>query len=375
MADNAAHLELIVDGVSYRDIKQASITRAIDELADSVDIEMSDLWIEQRPSLAFPFEEGDEFEFRVDGEIWLQGIVTELENGYSKDGVTVSMRGMSWAVNLTTACVLKPRRWTDAPLDRIVRDIVKAYGLEVSVDPTVDIGEPFKRFAAGVGETAFECIRRAVSKRGLLVVSDIESNLVITKAGPERMNHTIVGARVPGRRINVLSASRSARLLDRHDEIIVVGQSGERSDWTDDQASHGIASAHDWGIDIFRPLVIHEPSESSRKKLQARADWEVRTRAGKARTYQCTVQGYLAEEELPGPRDWYPNRRIHVIDGLCDIDEELLIEHVNVQFDATSGTTTTLYLVAPETYDPLAPPTKKKTKKPRGRKGRFVAYG
>jgi prophage tail gpP-like protein len=367
----AAILDLIVDGVGYRDIKRCSITRAFDQLADEVSIEMSDLWVEQRPALTFPFEEGDPFELRVDGEIWLTGIISTLDLSYSADSHVAQMTGMSWACNLTTSCHLAPRKWYDAPLDRIVRDVASPYGLDVSVQDGVDLGENFKQFGIGVGELSFEVIRRAAVRRGLWVTSDIESNLVICQAGRERMSHVIVGPRVPGRVQNVLEGRRMASFLDRHDEVIVVGQSGEHADWYDDQATHGVATAKDFGVEIYRPLVIHEPSESGATKLQRRADWEVRTRAGRARRLQYVVQGYLAEDERPGPVVWLPNVRVPVIDGLLDVDGELFIERASTDF-TTEGTTTTLDLVLPQTYDLLAPPPKKNIQ-PRGRKGKWVS--
>jgi len=373
MASNAADLELLVNDVAYRGFERCTITRAFDQLADEVAITMPDLWVEQRGTLAFPFEEGDPFELWVDGEIWVQGIITSLPLGYGPEGLTAEIQGMSWAVNLTTSSHLNPRVWRDATLDRIVRDVVGPYGLTVSVQPGLDLGEPFRRFTAGIGETSFEVCRRAALKRGVWITSDIESNIVITAAGADRIGHVIVGPRVPGRQLNVKTGRREATFLDRHDEIIVVGQSGEHSDWSGDQATYGYASAKDYGVDIFRPLVLHEPSESGAKKLQRRADFEVRTRVGRSRRLQYVVQGHLADENPAGPVVWLPNRLVQVVDKLLDVEDELLIERVQTDFaNGGEGTLTTLDLVAPYAYDLLAPPPKKRQQS-RGRKGKFVA--
>jgi prophage tail gpP-like protein len=140
-----------------------------------------------------------------------------------------------------------------------------------------------------------------------------------------------------------------------------------------DGATHGHAVAHDYGVRIFRPLVIHEPSESGAKKLQRRADFEVRTRVGRSRRLQYVVQGHLADENPAGPVVWLPNRLVQVVDKLLDVEDELLIERVQTDFaNGGEGTLTTLDLVAPYAYDLLAPPPKKR-QQPRGRKGRFVA--
>lgn len=368
---DAADIALVVDGVEYRDIKRAIVEQAIDQFADVLTIEMSDAWTDRTP-MTWPFEEGDIFDFVVDGEIWVNGFVTNLPISWDDQDHSVGMEGLSYGGNLVTSSHLQPRVWRNAPLDRIVRDVVSPYGLKTFVQPGVDLGPPFRRFAAGIGETAYEVIRRATSKRGLwLMCGGNYSDVSIVKTGTERINHVLVGAAVPGRLCNMKSCSRSATFTDRHDEIIVVGQSGEHADWFDDQATFGEASAYDYGVQIFRPLVIHEPSESGAKKLEARAKWEVRTRAGKARRLSAVVQGYLADEEPGGPVRWQPNRRVQVIDAKLDVDDELLIERVRTEF-TTDGTTSSLELVAPQAYDQLAPPPKKR-EQPRGRKGRFVA--
>ena len=369
---DAADIALVVEGVEYRDIARATVEMALDQFADVVTVQMSEKWAERRGSLVFPFEEGAPFDFVVDGEIWVTGFVSELPISYTADDHSVGATCLSWGGNLTTSCHLKPMVWRDATLDRIVRDVVSPYGLKTIVQPGVDLGEPFRRFAAGVGETSYEVIRRAASKRALWVTcGGNESDVSIVQTGTERIGQVIVGGGVPGRQANVLAGSRSATFTDRHDEIHVVGQSGEHADWYADQATHGHAVAHDYGVKIFRPLVIHEPSESGAKKLQRRADFEVRTRAGRSRRLQYTVQGCYAEDPAFGPVVWLPNHLVQVIDGLLDVDDELLIERVTNDF-TLEGTTTMLDLVAPQAYDQLAPPPKKR-ELPRGRKGRFVA--
>lgn len=372
----APQIALVVDGVEYRDIKRATVEQAIDQFADVVTVEMSDAWTSRTP-MTWPFEEGDEFDFTVDGEIWVNGFVNSLPMSWSTSSGSaeheVSMEGLSWGGNLTTSSHLQPRVWRDAKLDRIIRDVVTPYGLKLFVQPGVDLGEPFRRYAAGIGETAYEVMRRAAAKRGLwLSCGGNESDVEIVRTATERISHTIIGVPPRGRKSNALSASRTATFTDRHDEIIVVGQSGEHSDWLDDQATFGEASAHDYGVQMFRPLVIHEPSESGAKKLEERAKWEVRTRAGKSRKITFTVQGHLADGTL-GPERWLVNRLVQAIDVKLDVDDELLIERLRTEF-TTEGTTTTLELVAPEAYDQLAPPPKKR-RQPRGRKGRFVSWG
>lgn len=367
-------VELRVNDTSYLDIKRVSITRAIDQLADECSISMSDLWATQRPPLSFPIHCGDQFELCVDGETWLAGIITTKTIGGTRDDHGVELQGMSWAVNLTTSSrSLKPRVWREQPLDRIITDIIKPYGLTLYAFG-VDLGDPLRKFKVEVGETCHEAIRRAAERRGLWVTGDLRGDIILSQAGSEvRMNHMIVGNGVPGLVPNVLESHLDESYLDRHDEIIVVGQSGERADWTGDQATHGYASAHDYGVDIYRPLVISEPSESSMGSLQRRANWEVRRRAGQARKYRCVVNGYLAEHELPGPIAWAANVRVPVKDGWCDVDGELLIERVTTEI-TRDGSKTSLDLVAPEAYALLAPAPRKKVPTVR-RKGDALRWG
>lgn len=371
---DAASISFVVDGFEFGDIKQVTVNRAIDQIADEVYVQLADTWAETG-SLAVPFVEGDPFVLRVDGELWITGFINSLPISYEGNNHSVGVYGLSKPGHLSTSCHEgPPRTWQDVTLDRIVRDVCTPYGIGVNVYAQ-DLGEPFKRFAAAIGEQAFDVIRRACTKRGLWAVSNEDGDLEIIEAGQDMMRTPIVGQRVPGRPTNVIGGSRDATFSDTYSRIVVVGQASGSTDWRDDQMSHGFAVATVPWVKQHRPLVIHESGESGQKKLQRRADWEVRTRTGRSRKLSYTLQGYLAESELPVPAPWRPNVRVHVTDGLLDIDEELLIERVATNFTTSgTGTTTELDLVAPQAYELLAPAPKSKTV-PRGRRGQFIPYG
>lgn len=370
---DAADLALVVDGFEYRDIKRCSVTRAIDQVADEVSFELADTWAETG-ALALPILEGDEFELYVDGTLWVTGFIAQRPMSYSGSSHSLSFVGLSKTAHLTTSSHEgPPRTWQDVTLDQICRDVCGPYGIGVNVFAQ-DLGKPFSRFAASIGEQAFDVIRRAVTKRGLLCSSSAEGDLEIFESGQDAMQTPIIGQRVPGMPSNVKAASSDADFTNTYSRIVVVGQSSTTADWTADQASQGFAVATVPWVQQHRPLVIYDPGESGHEKLQRRADWEMRTRIGRSRRLSYTLQGYLALGENP-PQPWEPNRLVQVIDGWFDINEQMLIERVQTDFtsDSSQGTSTTLDVVAPQAYEVLAPPPKSKSK-PRNRKGQYTGW-
>jgi prophage tail gpP-like protein len=367
---DAADISWIVRGVEYRDIKRCTVQRAIDQIADEVYVELADTWAETG-ALALPFLEGDPFELRIDGELWVTGFINSRPSTYSKDGHNIGAYCLSKPGQLSTSCHEgPPRTWVDVPLDQIVRDVCLPYGIGVNV--FTDVGANFTRFAASIGEQAFDVIRRACTKRGVWATSNVDGDLELIEAGQDMMLTPIIGHGVPGQPTNILTASSDASYSDTYSRIIVVGQSSGSTDWTGDQMSHGFAVAKCPWVTEHRPLVIHESGESGHEKLQRRADWEMRTRTGKSRRLNYTMQGYLAELENP-PAPWRPNTRVQVVDGKYDIDEQFLIERVSNEF-SPGGTTVSIDLVAPATYELLAPAPRSKTA-PRDRKGKYLPYG
>lgn len=368
---DAADISWIVDGTEYRDIKRLTVTRAIDQIADEVYVELADTWAETG-ALALPFLEGDPFELRVDGDLWVTGFINSRPLAYDAQSHSIGAYCLSKTGHLSTSCHEgPPRTWVDVPLDQIVRDVCGPYGIGVNVFAQ-DLGKNFTRFAASIGEQAFDVIRRACTMRGVWATSNADGDLEIIEAGQDLMLTPIIGQRVPGQATNVLSGSSDATHADTYSKIVVVGQASGSTDWTGDQMSHGFAVAKCPWVTSHRPLVIHASGESGHEKLQRRADWELRTRTGKSRRLSYVMQGYLADLELPAA-PWRPNTRVQVVDGWLDIDEQFLIERVANEF-GPSGTTVTVDLVAPQTYEVLAPAPKSKTM-PRGRKGQFTPYG
>lgn len=364
---DAADLRLRVRDLEYGDIKAATLTRGVEQVADMLTIEATAKWL--RLNRAFPLQSGDECQFVIDGAVVMTGIVTAIPLGYTATDHSVQIMAKSRASAMVSSSYTgKPRTWREASLEQIVRDVAKPYGIAVNV--SADTGEPFKKYGAGIGESSWSVIQRAITARGVWAVSRSDGSIDIVETGTKRYRTPIVGRGGLGTQ-NVLAGSREDRYEDRHSEVIVVGQSGRRANWSDDQATKGFASAVDPGVAGHRPLVIYEGSESAQSKLKARAEWEVRRRAGDSRALSYTLLGW-AEFDVGQPL-WEPNRIVRVDDPLLDARGDFLISEVVTSFG--DGTTATLTCVAPETYQRDAPvPMARHEMQPRDSNGRWSPW-
>lgn len=366
---DASDIRFSVNGVEYGDIISATLTRGLEQVVDSVALEVSEKWMQPGQTRALPFRTHDPFEFIIDGKVVVTGYISALPRGYT--GISAkrfTINGMSKAwLAVKGSYVGKVRRWSDAPLLRILTDIMGTFEIDVSAaDGLADLDVPFEKFGASIGESAWSIAQRALRLRGLWARSMGDGSLRIEEAGTLGYSTPIIGRGVEGKRMNVLSASFDDPAADLHSVIYVVGQSARRLDWSGDQAAGTNASAKDESVTVPCPLVLVESGISKHKDLEDRAKWEVRTRAGRARQVTYTVQSAYWDGKL-----LEPNRMMNVDDPALDLSGEFLISSATTSFG--SGTTTTLALVPPDAFLRKSPPPKR-SKKPRRRDGKVVEW-
>ncbi len=367
---DACQLRLRVRGVEYGDIISATWTRGLEQVVDTASLEVSEKWMQPGKREAFPFRKFAPAEFVVDGTVVLTGFVKAMPRGYGESGprnFKVELVSKAWrAVRCSYAG--KSRTWRDVPIMRIATDVFGSFEDDPIKVTTrlVDIGETFSRHGAQVGESAWSVLHRALKARGLWCVSKPDGNVEIVEAGSLPYVTPVVGPGVPGMRPNAKAGQFDDSGEELFSDYIVVGQAGKRADWFGAQAAHGWALAHDPSVELYGPLILFESSISKQRELEHRADWEMKTRAARARRIPYTVQGAYWDGALIET-----NRRIAVIDPGLDTEGEFLIANATTTFGG--GTSTAIDVMPPQAFLRESAPPKKGTA-PRDQDGKFVAY-
>lgn len=228
-------------------------------------------------------------------------------------------------------------QWRKASLDRVVRDLVAPFGLQVEVQ--TDLGAPLQDFQLAHGETVLDAVRRAAALRGVLVASDDAGRVLLTKAGAQLFEGEIVRGQ------NVVEMQGLGSDEQRHSEYIVFGQCNTGASF--DQARGLKARAVDAEMKRYLPLVVHADGNTTQAELQARADHMARVRRGHSLGFRYTVEGWTWRGQA-----WPVNQRVRIRDDIAGLaGEEWLITSVRHTCDLQGGALTEMEVRPIEAYD------------------------
>ncbi len=332
MSSTSNDVRLCIAEKEYGGWKSVRIVRGIEQLAGTFSMVVSERWPGQ-PSNR-PINPGDACTVAIDGEVVITGYVDDVNPSFAPEMRQVGIEGRDVTGDLVD-CSAEPKQWPDRDLLQIAKAVCRPFGIKVRAD--VSVGERFISFAVNPCETVHETLRRMARHRGVLLVSDGQGGLVITRRGTARAGAQLV----EGENILSGSARRSARR--RYGRYRVIGQTATSETWTPTDAFHIEAAATDAGIRRYRPLDLM--AEDQAHQAQTQATWEKHSRIAKSTDTAVTVQGWRGGGEL-----WRPNTLVDLISPSLGLSREMLITSVsNVKDD--QGTRTELTLARPEAYN------------------------
>ena len=334
---------LKTEGTAFAGWKEVTVRRSIETLVGTFDFGATERYpgpLPQRKMLP-----GQSCTVELEDEVVITGWIDSVAPAYDADNHSVRVRGRDRAADLVDCSALhKPGEWTEIRMERLAGILAKPFGVTVKAD--VSTGDRFRKFTLQKGETAWEAIERMARQRGVLVVSDGEGGLLITRAGLSLEGATLKTGGVP----RILSGSATYSDVDRFSEYHTRAQASGTDDFFGTAVAQVSAIARDPNVSRYRPLIVMAEEQPGPGKVQERATWEASSRAGRSRRATLTVQGWKAQAGV-----WQPNRRVQVDDELLGIQREMLIVAVEHTL-GERGTRTTLELARPEAFELLALP-------------------
>lgn len=332
--------ELKISGVFYGGWKVVRVTRSIEQMAGTYELEVTERWPGQ--PLATPVRPGQPCQLLLDGEPVITGHVDMMSPDYDASRHTVRVQGRDRTADLVDcSAVFKSGQWHNAKLDRIAGDLLKPFGIGVVVE--ADVGAAFSSFNIQEGETVFECLERAARLKAVLLTSNPAGDLVITRAGRNRLDVALVEGK------NIKAARAEFSWKDRFSSYQVKGQGRLGADG---ESVHSAPSGKvtDPIITRHRPLIVLAEAHSSNATLRDRAEWERNVRRGRSARGSITVQGW----RRPDGGTWQPNDLVTVTSPLLWLDNaEMLIVGCTYTLDEQNGTLTELAIAKPEAFQLL----------------------
>lgn len=340
-----AKIVVKVRGQSFDGWLQSEVERSIEAISGTFNIPVS-----LNPGSPPDIKRQDEVEIWIGSTRVMVGYVLAAEPFYRHGDCGMRIVGRDRTGDLVHASALhKGGQWRGAKLERIARDMVERYGIEVVLD--ADQGAPIKDFKLYQGETVVEALSRAARLRGMLVTRDNAGRLLLTKAGKDRF----AGAIVRGH--NVISMDGVGSDDRRHSEYIVYGQSNCADDF--DSARSLKAIAKDAEIRRYMPLVINADGNTTQAELQELVNHTVRVRRGHAYGFRYVLEGWTFDGEA-----WPVNQRVPIYDDIAGIDgAEWLIVWAKQTCDLREGDVTEVIVRPVEAYDTVPLQTNIKRKR------------
>jgi len=328
---------LIVNGRSYGGWKSLRVTRSIESICGSFDLEVADRWSDFEEYTPITRENACRVE--IDGLTVIDGYVDKCSISLSATSKGLTFSGRDRAAALVDCSAVLGSIRNATVLD-IARKVADPYGIKVSIQPGLVLPKAAKKTAIQPGDTPFQVIQRAAQAAGVLVVSDGAGGIVITGAGAVRATRIVEGE-------NLLEGSIDYDGTERFRRYIVATQV-PGTDAASGSATRIRGEATDEGVRrTDRVLFIHPDSGLTADFAKRRADWEARIRAAKAETVNVSVLGWTQ----PGGGLWPLNARINVFSPTLRVDGDLLISQVEHTL-GDGGEVTRLRLVRPDAFTP-----------------------
>ena len=342
----ADELILVTGSKRYGGWKSIRVTRSIESLCGSFALEVSDRWSGDVDP--WPIAEGDACRVELNGQVVIDGYVDDREPGGDATGRTLAINGRDRAQDLVDCSLLvldastQGHRWTYRNLDiaQFARIVAAPHGINVTVQPGLVLPkDPY--LVAHPGETGFEAIKRAAGSANVLVVSDGQGGIVITRAGTSRASGLIEG-------FNIKAAHAKYSSADRFHTYLISSQP-PGTDETSGESLRVQASATDIGVTRTNRVIVIRPDKGmDTATARRRADWEARIRAAKAASATITVQGWTQQ----GGELWTPNALVFVsAPKLIGIEGDMLISQVEHTV-GEGGTITQISIVRPDAFTP-----------------------
>lgn len=335
-----ATITVVVEGKPYQGWLQSEVTRDLETLSGRFSVPVS-----LDPLNPPDIKRGYAIQVLIGGVQVINGYVIAAAPFYRGNDVGMRVIGRDRTGDLVRCAAMHAGgQWRNVGLERITKDLIKPFGLELVVE--ADLGPAIPDFKLYHGETVCDVLARATRMRGVLVTRDDLGRVVLTKAGKNRFDGAIV------RGLNVISMEDIGSDDQRHSDYIAYGQSTVVDDF---EAARQIkATARDDEITRYMPLVINADGNNTATEVQALVDHTARVRRGHAYGFNYLVEGWTWKG-----KPWPVNERVPIWDDVAGLrGDEWLICSVKQTCSLKDGDVTELVVRPIEAYDTVPLKTK-----------------
>lgn len=318
-------IELTVNGTPFTDFISASVTLALDTLANDFTFVASA--VDGFP----PFGVDDEVKVTVNGVKRLTGFIDEVNGSDQEGSHTVTYTGRDKTGDFIDSQIDRIndiRANESLTLKKIIEIVIDHLGLNIKVIDEFNPA-PFNQaediISPEVGQGPLDLVAQYARKRQALLSSDADGNIVITQSAPTDSGAALQRLRGSDSN-NIISQSWTVNGSERFAKYVHRGQLDPRA--LNFAGDTDIATVEDQGAEVAdtevrsgRQRVVVESESYSSAQLQDRAKWSKQVAKARATRFSCVAQGH----SKPGGGEWEDNTLVQINSDVADINRKMLI--------------------------------------------------
>ena len=360
-------IQIIVNGEIFDGFTETRITNSIDTLSGQFFFQAT-----SHQNFAIPFQVGDTAQVIIGETKVIDGFIERTSSKYGANEHFITIEGRDKTADVVDSTINETIEYTSTiTFPRLIEDVLKRTGQSgIEVINNVANLSPFSTNdleSGEIGDSIFEFLRSLAIKKNVLLTTDGEGNIVITRSDQSLFEDILIN-QVGNESNNILSADVSYDFTDRFGKYVFFSQGNASSDlakaFNPNYTSINNRKAQSIDSEIRQTRIFNAMGEKSYSfdDLKTRVQWEQNTRRVRSSAYTAVVQGFL------GPisnKIWRPNRLTKIIDNFSGIDAIKLLNNVTFSSSVDDGNTTTLTFVDKDAYQVQAnePRVDKKTNK------------
>jgi prophage tail gpP-like protein len=335
---------LEINGIRYEGWTSVNVSKSIENLSGQFSFESSvrEVFLNNERFIENPIKAQDEARIFIDDNVIITGTVEALNISYSKDNHGISVSGRDKTGDLIdSSAIQKTYNINSFPV--LIRTVLTDNGytdIDVSNDvlglKSLGSNEKIKTES---GDTVFSFLDRYAKKLQVILSTDSDGNIIITREGSTDAGGALVSTKNNSNN-NILSANLSIDTKQRYRFVEVYSQADNNSYGVNAVSQKG--TAEDDIIRAPRRIRINSTNTTTSDFLNDLAQWNVNVKRAKGQRYNARVVGYYADVE--SKTLWQPNTIVEVKDDKCNLDGTFLIQGVSY-IKSGSGSYTDLSIV------------------------------
>ncbi len=337
----ADQIVLSAGGNVYEGWTKIRITRSLEAMAGSFDLELTHKWDgsdSKYKAFMNPIKAGEPCVVKIGNDKVITGYVDDWVPSYDDKQVIISVSGRDKTSDLIDCSIIYPSgQFKNQTFTQIAKTVCQPFGINVIVE--TNVGGAFTKVQIEQGETPHELLTRLARQRGLLLTTNGEGDLVITRASTKRAGVSLILGE------NIKAARGRFSWRERYSQFKVKGSG---VDWNDagPEVAGGIeAIVRDSEIGRYRPLIIVNDEITTADGASKRGQWERQRSIGRSNSAEYTVAGWRIPQT---GKVWNVNQIVPVQDEIVGLDEDMLINTIMFSEEEDSGRIAVIGVVRPD---------------------------